>query len=143
MNHYLHTLNELQQLPADVKPIYINTAPNSKNELIRDYQRALEAPHGSLTWDSLDEIMSDLTWFHEKKLCIIIENTPNVPKEDLYIFLWILEDNAKGGSPIEETQDSGFIKFFVPDKILTILDSQEYKDWVKTKRMIVNDESNK
>jgi len=63
---------------------------SSKEELILDFKEKFKFPHGSISWDSLDDLLSDFSWINATRIIIVHNNLPSLPDHDLRIYLSIL-----------------------------------------------------
>jgi hypothetical protein len=59
MQHFIFSNNYYNQISNDIFVGILDTNINTKEELIKDYWKKFKCPHGSINWDSLDEIISD------------------------------------------------------------------------------------
>lgn len=66
----------------------------SKEELISSYWKKFKCPHGSYSWDSLDEILSDFRWLDATRVLIVHSDIPKLHNKDLKIYLEILMRNS-------------------------------------------------
>ncbi|WP_241593090.1 barstar family protein [Rosenbergiella epipactidis] len=73
---------------ARLDPLIANT-----DELLRSLYYLLWFPgYFGFNWNALEDCLSDLDWINEKKIVIVHDNLPNIPSEDLNIYIKILKD---------------------------------------------------
>lgn len=73
---------------ARLDPLIANT-----DELLRSLYYFLWFPgYFGFNWNALEDCLSDLDWINEKKIVIVHDNLPNIPSEDLNIYIKILKD---------------------------------------------------
>lgn len=74
----------------------IHHVPNvrDKMHLFTWYNRSLNFPYFGYNWDSLYDLLCDLSWLPEKHLWICHDQIPRLPANDLVKYIEILRDVA-------------------------------------------------
>ncbi len=67
----------------------------SKSSLMQWYSDNLYFPYFGYNWDSLFDCLKDLSWIPEKTISIYHNTLPELPADDLKIYLEILHDTIK------------------------------------------------
>ena len=67
---------------------------DSKETLLKNFWHIFLCPHGGISWDSLDEILSDLSWLEATRVLIVHQDIPKLPKEELKKYLDVLKDRC-------------------------------------------------
>src|SRR3989338_7996435 len=68
----------------------LNDGIVSKEEFILDFKEKFQFPHGSISWDSLDDLLSDFQWLDATRVLIVHKSIPSLINNDLKIYLDIL-----------------------------------------------------
>lgn len=67
---------------------------DSKENLLKNFWHIFLCPHGGISWDSLDEILSDFSWLEATRILIVHQDIPKLPKEELKKYLNVLKDRC-------------------------------------------------
>jgi hypothetical protein len=79
--------------PADYSETFTAVMPpgiKSKEELLLILEKELRFPYFGHNWDSLEELLHDLTWIKESKLSLYHQDIPKINYSDIKIYLKIL-----------------------------------------------------
>ena len=66
----------------------------SKLDLLNWYDAELQFPYFGHNWDSLYDLLSDISWFAERHIWVCHDALPDLSEEDLKIYVNILNDAA-------------------------------------------------
>jgi hypothetical protein len=79
------------------KVFYVRVDPNvaSSEELLKSLYYLLRFPgYFGFNWDALNDCLRDLEWIPCRKVVLVHAVLPNLPEEDLKIYLEILRDSV-------------------------------------------------
>ena len=63
-----------------------------REDILRWYNSSMNFPYFGYNWDSLYDMLCDLSWISEKHVTIVHSDLPDLSKEDLIIYVGILFD---------------------------------------------------
>ena len=100
----------------------INAGISSKSELLDCLAKALDVPNDlGRNWDALFDILRDLSWIDHKRVTIVHNDLPNLPANDLRVYLDVLRDSLCDWRPGETHSLSVLFPVSARDRIVRAL----------------------
>ena len=79
--------------PAEVFHVRIDPKISSSYELLRSFYYLLWFPgYFGFNWDALSDCLRDLSWIPCRKVVLVHEALPGLPREELRIYFRVLND---------------------------------------------------
>jgi hypothetical protein len=104
----------------------IRTNINSKSELLVCLTKALDAPgYFGANWDSLVDILRDLSWIEHKRVTIHHNDLPNLHASELRTYLDILQTRAHEWRSRDEHLLSVIFPIAARDAVIRALGAQQ------------------
>ncbi|NVJ20998.1 barstar family protein [Myxococcus sp. AM011] len=92
--HFVKNPRELQ--PAGAHVGRVSAGISSKQQLMDALEAALRLPaHFRQNWDSLSDVLKDLSWLPAGKITLLHEELPTFSTEDLGAYLRVLEESSR------------------------------------------------
>jgi hypothetical protein len=91
---FIDSINEINN-KDDVYFVTIKENNSSKKNLFNEYYEKFKFPYFGFNWDALLDCMRDLDWIEQRNIVVYHEKLPELNRDDLKIYLYILR-NAIG-----------------------------------------------